>query len=122
MTKVFMFIGYLGSNQNLYKALQEAGYVLIFKQVMYSKDGKPKGNVDAELVLHSMIEYPNYDKALIITSDGDFACLVDHLYQKGKLEAVLSPHVKTVSILLKRAARERIYFIDALKQKLEWRR
>ena len=36
-----------------------------------------KGNVDAELVLHAAaIEYKNYSKAVIVTSDGDFACLI----------------------------------------------
>ena len=39
-----------------------------------------KGNVDAELVLHSAaIEYDNYDKAIVITSDGDFRCLFEYL-------------------------------------------
>ena len=48
-------------------------------------DGKAKGNVDAELVLHTMVEYPNYDKALIVSGDGDFYCLVDYLKGKDKL-------------------------------------
>jgi uncharacterized LabA/DUF88 family protein len=47
--------------------------------------GKVKGNVDAELVLHAMIEYPNYDKALIVTGDGDFFCLVEYLIKQDKL-------------------------------------
>jgi len=48
-------------------------------------DGKVKGNVDAELVLHTMIEYLNYDRALLVTGDGDFFCLVDYLIKKNKL-------------------------------------
>jgi uncharacterized LabA/DUF88 family protein len=39
--------------------------------------GRVKGNVDAELVLHTMIEYDNYSKAIIISGDGDFFCLVN---------------------------------------------
>jgi hypothetical protein len=54
--KAYLFIGYLPENQELYRSLQEFGYVLIFKPVMITKDGKPKGNADAELVLQVMID------------------------------------------------------------------
>lgn len=51
-----------------------------------------KGNVDAELVLHTAaIEYSNYDKAILVTSDGDFACLVEYLQEKGKLAKIITP-------------------------------
>lgn len=44
-----------------------------------------KGNVDTELVLYSAaIEYDNYDKAIVITSDGDFACLFKFLTERGR--------------------------------------
>ena len=44
-----------------------------------------KGNVDAELVLYSAaIEYDNYDKTIVITSDGDFACLFKFLTERGR--------------------------------------
>ena len=45
------------------------------------REGKPKGNVDAELVLQAMIDYQDYERAVIVTSDGDFACLVRYLYE-----------------------------------------
>src|SRR3990167_2279721 len=63
--KSYLFIGMVPINEGLYKYLQESGYILIFKPTLEinSKDRLIKGNVDAELVLHSMIEYPNYDKA-----------------------------------------------------------
>lgn len=51
-----------------------------------------KGNVDAELVLHSAaIEYKNYDKAIIMTSDGDFACLMRFLIERDKLDRIITP-------------------------------
>lgn len=68
-----MFLGFLPENQNMYKRFQEQDYVLIFKQVLKDKDGKVKGNCDAELVLQAMIDFAQYDKAIVITSDGDFA-------------------------------------------------
>ena len=34
----------------------------------------------------------NYDKAVIVTGDGDFACLASFLNSRSKLVAVLSPN------------------------------
>lgn len=121
VTKAYVFVGYMPENQALYTALQEAGFVLIFKPTLQSKEGVVKGNVDAELVLQAMIDYPKYDQAVIVTSDGDFACLVDHLYQTHKLKIVLSPNYENCSVLLRRAAREKIYYMDNLRRKLEYR-
>lgn len=119
--KAFLFIGFLPENQQLYSSLQQAGYIIIFKTVLIASDGKIKGNVDAELVLHTMIEHPNYDQAVIVTSDGDFACLVEYLYEQKKLAKVISPQYEKCSILLKRAAHERIAFLTDLRAKLEYK-
>ena len=93
-------------------------FILIFKPILDDKRGRPKGNVDADLVLHAMIEYDNYDQAVIVSSDGDFYSLVEYLYDQKKLETILAPNNAKCSILLKRKARERINFLDNLKEKL----
>lgn len=87
---------------------------------MKNNDGKPKGNVDADLVLQVMIDFDKYDKAVIVSSDGDFYSLVEHLYNNKKLEIILSPNKEKCSILLQKKAKERIDFIDNLKRKLEY--
>ena len=120
VSKAYLFIGYVPENQELYKSLQESGYILVFKPVLIPKDGKPKGNVDADLVLQAMIDYPDYDKAVIVTSDGDFYSLVEHLYAKDKLGIVLAPHKQKCSVLLKKKAKEKIDFLDNLKGKLAY--
>lgn len=95
VSKAFIFIGYDPERTKLYIALQNAGFILIQKPtVKYYENGKKtiKGNVDAELVLHSAaIEYDNYDGAIIITSDGDFRCLFDYLKENNKLERIITP-------------------------------
>ena len=103
--KAFLFIGYDPHNTALYSKLQTYGYVLIFKPtvVFEDKDGNRtmKGNVDAELVLHAAaIEYGNYKQAVVITSDGDFACLMRYLSDNGKLKKIITP-TKKFSKLLK---------------------
>ncbi len=117
----YLFMGYMQQNQDLYTSLQKAGYVVVFKPVVIDKNGNVKGNVDADLVLQAMIEYANFDKALIVSSDGDFYSLVKYLYEHGKLQLVMSPHVKTCSILLKQSAKEKIIFMNNLRQKLEYK-
>lgn len=94
--KAFLFIGFVDNNQKLYTELQAAGFILIFKPtVRYFQNGRQtvKGNVDAELVLHaSAIEYHSYEKAIIITGDGDFACLIEFLVENRKLLHVMTPN------------------------------
>jgi uncharacterized LabA/DUF88 family protein len=118
----YLFIGYIPENQDLYSALQKQGYTLIFKPVIPDGEGKPKGNVDADLVLQAMIDYDEYDNAVIVTSDGDFYCLVKYLYKNNKLKKVISPYIKTCSILLKKTAKEKIVFMANLKKKLEYKK
>ncbi len=92
IVKAFVFIGYLRENEPLYTSLRNDGYELVFKPTLLLPKGGVKGNVDAELVLHAMIEYTNYDKALIITGDGDFYCLVEYLLKKDKLLKLMIPN------------------------------
>lgn len=103
--KAYLFIGHMPGNENMYDSLQDMGYHLIFKPTTsYIANGKitVKGNVDAELVLYSSAKvYRKYDKAVIVSGDGDFYCLIDYLLEKNKLAYVLVPN-KRFSKLLKR--------------------
>lgn len=117
--QVYLFIGLVPKNQSLYTFLQKAGFILVFKPVMELADGRIKGNVDAELVLHTMIEYHNYDKAIIVTGDGDFFCLVEYLNKQDKLLKLLVPNAKKYSKLLKSIAVSKIDFMNNLRSKLE---
>lgn len=118
----YYFIGYIKENQELYQALQKAGYILIFKEVLIYPDGKAKGNCDAELVLQAMIDYKKYDKAIILSGDGDFACLVRYLNKKGKLERVIVPNIAKYSALLKKAAAKYLDSMNDLKKKLQYKK
>lgn len=119
VTTAYLFIGFIQTNQDLYSLLQKAGYILIFKPIIFDGEGKAKGNCDADMVLYTILEKENYDKAIIVTSDGDFYSLVKHLYENDKLLFVLSPYVKTCSKLLKKEAKEKIYSMDNLSKKLK---
>ncbi len=100
--KAFLFIGYVPGNEKLYTNLQKYGYIIIFKPTLEFKEGlrvKIKGNVDAELVLYAITEKENYDKAIIVSGDGDFYCLIEYLRRIGKLGKILLPNYKYSRLL-----------------------
>jgi len=113
--KAYIFIGLIPSYKDLYKYLQESGFILVYKEVVYDGNGKPKGNCDADLVLQTAIDAYEikFDKAVIVASDGDYASLVNFLKLKDKIGIILSPANKDkCSILLKRTGVSIAYLND----------
>jgi len=117
--KAYLFIGFIETQANLYRSLQEKGFVLVFKPTLKYKDGTVKGNCDAELVLQAMIDYQTYDKAIIVTGDGDFHCLANYLIEQKKLEKILIPNQKKYSALLKRFPSNYLAFLSDLRKTLQ---
>lgn len=106
--KAFMFIGYIPENEDLYEKMHEAGYMVVLKPTFdvtkprtendksddkdeESKEKPIKGNIDADLVLWAMKEMSNYQKAIIVSGDGDFYSLIEYLEGKGRLLHLLTP-------------------------------
>jgi uncharacterized LabA/DUF88 family protein len=117
----FLFIGYVKKYESLYRYLRRAGYTIIFKPTIKFNDGNGdeiKGNVDAELVMHTMLEMPNYDKAIIIAGDGDYYCLIKHLESENKLLKLFIPNKFSYSSLLNEFHSYMAYVSD-LRHKLE---
>jgi uncharacterized LabA/DUF88 family protein len=119
----YLFIGYMGGNERLYTFLQEVGYICIFKPTLQLPDLSVKGNVDAELVLHAMIYINNYEKAVVVSGDGDFHCLVEYLVNNSKLERLLVPNKNSYSSLLKHLSATNnniIAFVSDQREKIEY--
>ena len=119
--KAYLFIGYLPNNLVLYKNLSNSGYEVIFKPTLTItgvRDPFVKGNVDAELVLHTMIQKDNFSKAVVVSGDGDFHCLLEYLERQGKLGRLLIPNRKRYSRLLQDFG-AKTDFLDNLKGKLK---
>jgi uncharacterized LabA/DUF88 family protein len=103
--KAFMFIGYIPANEDLYEKMHEAGYMVVLKPTFdvtkpraeeqnedEKEEARPvKGNIDADLVLWAMKEMSNYQKAIIVSGDGDFFSLVEYLESKGRLLHLMTP-------------------------------
>jgi len=67
-----------------------------------------------------MIEYPNYDKAIIISGDGDFHCLIEYLEKQSKLLKIVIPNSRKYSALL-RKYKEYFVYMNLLKKKLSFK-
>ena len=120
VTHAYMFIGYMSENESMYEYMHELGFLVVLKPTVDVKllqkaqndageavppkegeESKPavKGNVDAELVLYAMKELPNYDKAIIVSGDGDFFSLAEYLDEQNKLLHILTPNWQYSSLL-----------------------
>jgi len=119
VTKAFLFIGYVKGNETMYNKFQKWGYIVIFKPTL-EDNGKIKGNCDAELVLHCMIEKNNFNKAIIVSNDGDFYCLIEYLEKNNKLFKVIAPSYGYSSLL--RQFAKYIVPVPLFRNKVEYRK
>lgn len=111
----FIFLGNISEYSSMYNHFISCGFKIIFKPVVYDRQGKAKGNCDADLVLHAVSDfYENkYDKMLLVSSDGDYASLVDFANRAGRSLGILSPsNAKRCSFLLKRTDAKIFYMSD----------
>ena len=101
--KAYLFIGFIPKYEEMYRILKKMGFQLVFKQVTYDEDKNPKGNCDGDLILKATVDYyeKKYDLAVLVSSDGDYASLVDFLRQKKAFRTVVSPHNKCSFLLRK---------------------
>jgi uncharacterized LabA/DUF88 family protein len=104
VTNAYMFIGYVPEHEDIYEKMHAAGYAVVLKPTFdmsrpqreekpqkNGEEKKVKGNIDADMVLWAMKEIGNYDKAIIVSGDGDFFGLVEYLHQQDKLLKILTP-------------------------------
>lgn len=137
VSKAFMFIGYVPEFEAMYEQLHEAGYMIVLKPTYdmtkplpdpnsesHDKDReeekKPvKGNIDADLVLWAMKEISNYDKAILVSGDGDFYSLVEYLDSKKRLGKILTPSFQYSQLY--NQYEDYIVRLDAYKRELRYR-
>jgi uncharacterized LabA/DUF88 family protein len=137
VTKAYMFIGYVPEFEAMYEQLHQLGYSIVLKPTFdmtrvqdeepkETKHGEPepekrpvKGNIDAELVLWAMKDFNTYDKAIVVSGDGDFFCLVEYLDEQKKLLKLLAPTRKYSSLYNK--YEQYVERLDHHRRQLEYR-
>ncbi len=99
---IFLFLGFVEENKGIYKKLENIGFKIIFKKTLRAK-GKIKGNCDAELVLRSVqdIIRGDFDEFVLVSSDGDFSCLLEFAKSEKKSVHVISPSTKLSYLIRK---------------------
>ncbi len=108
----------MAENKDLYDCLTEIGFTLVFKEVTYDSEGKIKGNCDADLVLSTVCNFyeKQFNKAIVVSSDGDYASLIKFLKYKNTFHTLLSPHPKCSFLL--RKLNISIVYLDTQKSNL----
>jgi uncharacterized LabA/DUF88 family protein len=135
VAKAYMFIGYMPEFEEMYEQLHESGYLVVLKPTQdlskphpEKQSDKPeegeekkliKGNIDADLVLWAMKELPNYQKAIIVSGDGDFHGLLEYLHDEHKLLHILTPNWQYSQLL--NQFESYIIRLDKLKRQLSYR-
>ena len=101
--KAYLFLGIIPNNADLYTDMQKIGFTIIFKEVTRSQFGTIKGNCDTDLVLMATCDSyeSRYSKAIVVSSDGDYACLIKFLKSKEMFRVLISPD-NTCSFLLRK--------------------
>ena len=129
------FIGKTTDNQAIYSKLSSYGYNIKLKDpspyvteeevcqhcggVVTRSEKRYKADIDSYLTMQVMSDIDDFDEAILITSDGDFDELVKRLSRQGKLRMVFAPCRKGCSRLLRKAAVDRIAYIDDFRADLE---
>jgi uncharacterized LabA/DUF88 family protein len=119
VTKVILFIGYIKKNESIYNNLKEISYEITFKETVYI-DSRIKANIDVDLAVTVMLNLDVFDKAIIISGDGDFKILVDLLIERNKFKIALVPAIDRASILIKRAVKGNIASISTLRSLISY--
>lgn len=131
----YYFIGKTKEHEGIQTTLESYGYNIKLKdpspyiteevycphcnKLITPETHRNKSDCDSFITFKVMSELSLYDKAVLITSDGDFDNLVKMLLRKNKLHMVLAPCKDGCSWLLRSAARGRIAFIDDYRNELE---
>lgn len=116
--RAYYYLGYVQDGlkiEQLYDNIQNAGFILTFRQYNVAMIGKKKGNVDSHIIFSIMkrlYEKDNFDKVILVSGDGDYKMLIDFLIEKEKLEKILFPNKKFRSSLYNKIGAPYFAYLD----------
>ena len=110
VSKAYYFLGCTDElRQDLYDQIQEAGFILKFREHNSAMLGKKKGNVDSDIIfsiMKKLYKKEVFDQVVLVSGDGDYKMLVDFLIEEKKLKKILFPNKKFASSLYKKLGSE----------------
>jgi len=91
------------------KKLEQFGYILRVKEIKRFGT-RIKANCDVDLTMDMLIKIKEYNKAIVLTGDGDFAPLFAYLISKKKQIIIISSPKRTAKEIRRIAGENHIDF------------
>ena len=126
ISKAYYFLGAINEeNQDVYESIQDAGFILVFREHNQSMIGKKKGNVDTDIVFTIMAkiaDQENFDQVVLVSGDGDYFKMVRYLVNKNRFRKLLSPNRHSTSSLYRVYTPKYVDFLDneGIKRKISY--
>ena len=122
--EALLFMGaYEKEYDSRYELFESFGYTLMFRTHDEVANSKKKGNVDTDVVFQMMHDFhhEDFDKAVLVSGDGDYYKTVEYLISQNKFECLILPSHKNASSLYKRITHDYYVYLDDLsyRKKLE---
>ena len=113
--KALLFMGAYEKNYaKRYDLFESFGYQLMFRMHDEIANSKKKGNVDTDVVFQMMHDFHHdaFEKAVLVSGDGDYFKTVNYLVEQGKFERVMLPSHKNASSLYRKLRSRYYIFLD----------
>lgn len=126
--KAYYFLGAVDEeNQDIYELIQEAGFILVFREHSRSMLGKKKGNVDTDIVFSVMSKIADgekFEQVVLVSGDGDYFKMVRYLVEKERFCKLLSPNRRSTSSLYRVFTPKYVDFLDnkGVKNKIAYKK
>ena len=122
-SKTFFYYGKDSKNtkkEKFLEKLRQFGFTLRVKEIK-RYGNRTKANCDVDLTMDMLLKIKEYDRAIMLTGDGDFAPLLSYLMTKKKKIIVISSPKRTAKEIKSIAGKEYINFAS-LRYLLEYKK
>jgi len=125
--EAYFFLWFLDEdNDSLYKNIQKAGFIIVFREHNAHMKWKKKWNVDVDIVFEIMkriIDEKDFNKIVLVSGDGDYIKLVKYLIEKELLKKILFPNKQFSSLYNKLAYNYGINLsLAGIRKKIEYKK
>ena len=125
--RAYYFLGCLTDEEtDLYNHIQEAGFILVFREHSSTMIGKKKGNVDTDIVfdiMRRLYQKEDFNKIILVSGDGDYYKMVKFLIEEKKLSRLIFPNKRYSSLYRNLDASYRFNLsLSDIRSKLEYKK
>lgn len=125
--KAYFFGAVDEENQDIYELIQEAGFILMFRERSRSMLGKKKENADTDIVFSVMSKIADgekFEQVVLVSGDGDYFKMVRYLVEKERFCKLLSPNRHSTSSLYRVFTPKYVDFLDnkGVKNKIAYKK